>query len=464
MSNPATVIAGPGSASPSVSAISFVAASGGLAATTIPYGPEFERKVASLLVGHRNFSREVSGIVDAEIIADNLLRVIVDNTVAYVRKYKDLPDPKVLFIDLVAKDKRVSKTELPAYASLISDLINNQPTDVAYVRDKLTEFVRNQKILKVVLSTPDLLKSGKFDDFRSQITSAMSTGEASAISEYEFFEEATARRERRDAIKAGIIKRGVSTGITELNDCLYHKGWVRGGLSIILAPTKRGKTAFMAQCALRACLNDKVNVLYITLEVDEELLSDRLEAALTSTRMDSLLSRADDIEKAVNAIPATARGKFYVERRPTNSLSAAGVESIVTAYVNKGHNIDLLVIDYMGIMKIASDSRYEQLGYYSKELRRIAGTYDVALLTALQTNRDGFSKSTAGAEHTADSFLPSQDCDLMISINADETELRAGIRRLRFALARMEAPMQIKIEGDMEMMQIFQRVLSVDPI
>jgi replicative DNA helicase len=253
----------------------------------------------------------------------------------------------------------------------------------------------------------------------------------------------------------------VPTGFPDVDRHIKAGGWERRGFTIILAPTKRGKTAFMLQSAMMSSATYGQNWLYITLEVSEDGATDRLDAAATGINIDDLAARSADVAALVNGMAASPRrGDLWLMRRPGNSLTTAGLESIIERHIGQGRKLDAVVVDYMGIMKTRPEYRYEDLGHIAKELRRIADVHDVAMLSGYQTNRDGLAKQVSGAEHMGDSFTPAQDCDLMISINADEAELRAGVRRLHWVLARNEAQVTLKVQGDLAKARLIESVIG----
>jgi len=120
-------------------------------------------------------------------------------------------------------------------------------------------------------------------------------------------------------------------------------------------------------------------------------------------------------------------------------------------------------VDYVGILRIKPhDDRFVGLGNAGKELRRIAGKYNVAMISGAQTNRDGVGKQVSDMGVIGECFALVQDCDLLLSINANDAELAAGVRRIFFAASRNSAEVTIKVKGDLAKMQIIQEILAVE--
>ena len=433
-------------------------------ATPIPFGPDFEAKVMTMLITNTRFARLIAGELTEDHFLDQQNRVIAHHAIGYVNRYRSVPDPKVLVHDLVAHDRRVTAAEMPDYVRKIAEHVVRVVTDQRYVEDKLLEWAKNQALLQIMIDGPKLIAAGRSAEADRRWKKAMAIGEDTTTEAVEFFATATERRARREAVASGVIKRGVSTGFPDVDRQLRARGWERAAFSLVLAPTKRGKTMFMLQSALMSSAVYGNHNLVVSLEVSNDIATDRMDAALSGIPMDDLMDQAAAAEsyvKSVAAAPTT--GKLWLTRRPANTLTPAGLEGIIERHFDQGLRLDAVFVDYMGIMKTRSEYRYEDLGHISKELRRIAEVYDVAMISGYQTNRDGLAKQVSGAENMGDSFQPAQDCDLMLSLNADEAELRAGVRRITWALSRNEASCTIKVQSNMAVGRLIESIIGIVP-
>lgn len=429
---------------------------------TFDFTPDFESKVAALALRDDRFAREAATFLKPEYFVNAVERNLVAFSQGFVQRYNAAPEAVTLF-DLVRADKRVTPAEHPLYVDAISRLWGVDLKEREFIRERVVEFCRRQALLLAAVRMPDLLNKGKLDDIRDAFGKAFQIGEANQTQFYELFAEADKRRERRAEIASGSVITGVSTGFPEIDKLMYRRGWGRGELNIIMAPSKRGKTAFMMQTAVHSAVLSGTRALYITLEVDTEILSDRADACLTGTTLDQLVDQRDHVSRSVTGMGiAPATGKLYVERRPANTLTTNGVEAIIESYVNSGRPLDMVVVDYIGIMRLTpSDDRFIGLGNASKELRRIAAVHNVAMITGAQTNRDAVGKQLAAMDSIGESFAIVQDCDLLISLNANEAEMTKGVRRIFFAASRNQAEVTIKVQGDLAKMRMIESILEV---
>jgi replicative DNA helicase len=157
-------------------------------------------------------------------------------------------------------------------------------------------------------------------------------------------------------------------------------------------------------------------------------------------------------------------GALKVREFPSNSFSPADLSRVIQSYKAKSITFDLVVIDYLDIMRPNDrnrDSR-ENSRMIWIDSRAIAQREGFAMLSATQTNREGFMSDTAGMEHVADDINKMRTVDLGISINFTEEERRKGEARLYFAASRnQEAAFSVHVRQDLSRMKFVTDVLAV---
>ena len=177
--------------------------------------------------------------------------------------------------------------------------------------------------------------------------------------------------------------------------------------------------------------------------------------------MNDLIDQREAVSKDGRFATSGERGHLYVETRPSNSFTTNQIERLVESYFNSGRPIDILYVDYIGIIKLDDKDRYIGLGNAAKSLRAIAGKFNIAVVTGAQTNRDAVNKEVSDMASIGESFAIVQDCDLLISINGNQAELASGVRRIHWAASRNEAERTIQVVGDLEKMQLIQKVIGI---
>lgn len=206
------------------------------------------------------------------------------------------------------------------------------------------------------------------------------------------------------------------------------------------------------------------NVLYCTLEVSARIIAERLDAYISETAVKELDNRNHEVRTKIKSRGNSA-GKFLIHEFASGSMSPRTLRTLIEKYRNRGTIFDLVVVDYADIM--APDHRSDSPIENSKEiyvgLRAIGFEFDCAILTATQTNRDGYKAQTAKAEHVAEDFNKIRTADLVISINATEDERNSNQARLYFAASRnQESGFTVRIAQDIRKMQFIKDVMGVE--
>jgi len=210
----------------------------------------------------------------------------------------------------------------------------------------------------------------------------------------------------------------------------------KGGLSnkslnIALAGTGVGKSLFMCHVAASA-LNLGKNVLYITLEMSEERIAERIDANLLDVPIDQIEHMSKDMfSDAVNRLKTKTNGKLIVKEYPTGSANANHIRALLNELkLKKGFIPDIIMVDYLNIcasarMKMGgSVNSYAYIKAIAEELRGLAVEFDLPIVSATQTTRTGFNSSDPGLEDTSESFGLPATADLMFALVSTE-ELEA---------------------------------------
>ena len=214
-------------------------------------------------------------------------------------------------------------------------------------------------------------------------------------------------------------------------DLDYMNRITKGGvpsktLNIALAGTGVGKSLFMCHCA-SAYLAQGLNVLYITLEMAEERIAERIDANLLDVTMDDLHTMPKDLyDNKIDKIRQKTGGKLIVKEYPTASAHAGHFRALFNELaLKKSFKPDVVFIDYLNI---CASSRFKggNIGSYfyikaiAEELRGLAVEFNVPLFSATQTTRTGFMSTDIGLEDTAESFGLPATADFMFAIISND--------------------------------------------
>jgi archaellum biogenesis ATPase FlaH len=198
-------------------------------------------------------------------------------------------------------------------------------------------------------------------------------------------------------------------------------------LNIALAGTGVGKSLFMCHVSAGALVQGK-NVLYITMEMAEEKIAERIDANLLNVTVDDLMSMPkDSFDKRVARLREKTVGKLIIKEYPTASASATHFRSLLNELqLKKSFKPDLICIDYLNIccssrLKAGNNvNSYTYVKAIAEELRGLAVEFGVPIISATQTTRSGFTSSDPGLEDTSESFGLPATADLMFALISSE--------------------------------------------
>ena len=224
-------------------------------------------------------------------------------------------------------------------------------------------------------------------------------------------------------------------------DLDYFNKITKGGLpnktlNIALAGTGVGKSLFMCHVAA-AALTEGKNVLYITMEMAEERIAERIDANLLNIPIDQLEKLSKDMfSQKVSQLAKQTNGRLIIKEYPTGQAHSGHFRALLNELkLKKKFEPDIIFIDYLNI---CASSRMKGMGgainsytyvkAIAEELRGLAVEFDVPLISATQTTRSGYSNSDVGLEDTSESFGLPATADLMFAlVSTEELEQQGQI-------------------------------------
>lgn len=322
------------------------------------------------------------------------------------------------------------RDELTEVNELDEKSIDNQE----YYLDLVEEFAKEQAIKDAIINSIDHLKKKNFGAIEEEVRSAFSVNRNVDLGTDYFLEI----QERWDRLNNSSLEPKFRTPFESINEAL-EGGLAHKELAMVVAPPGVGKSLFLVNQAARSVL-DGHNVLYISLEMAEDRVAQRLDSIFTRIKQRELSERVDDIEERLALISKQweDRGRLVLKEFPTKRLSVTGLR----AYLNQLKNYedfvpDVLIIDYLELMRTDKDmAEYQAQERLAQELRGISSEYGILVWTATQTNREGKKVSIITDSELADSYGKIRVCDLVFSINQTEQEFDEGTARLYLMKSR----------------------------
>ena len=432
--------------------------------TIYDFDDTFQSKIAALCVRDTSFLQRTDGLVRPEYFENSAEGALVNISQRYYAKFKKAPDP-ITLIQLMGEDKKskiIREELMPFVKAKFSELNGNDISDRDFVVERVAEFARHQAVISAIEQSVTLLDKRDFTKIEKAIKEALNIGANMDADLYDYYGEIASRTSERKDRAAGVLPpTGISTGFPALDKFLYHKGWGKRELSVIMGGAKAGKSTALLEFGRAASMAGK-NVIYVTLEVAARIISERIDANIADTPMDLLGEHIMEVNRKIEAMRLKA-GRFDIMEFPTGSLTVADLRRLLDRQKAKGHKYDMVIVDYADLMapERYTDNSIENSKNIYVSLRGLAMQEDIALLTATQTNREGFKSSVAKAEHVSEDFNKIRIADIVISINRTEEERAVGQARLYFAASRNQAgQFTVRIKQDMERMRFISEIIG----
>jgi archaellum biogenesis ATPase FlaH len=382
-----------------------------------------EQKILAHLVNNESYARKVLPFVKPEYFSDSSHRVIYQTISAYVDRYNTIPSAEALTID-VDKIDGLSSDTFSKVVELLPNLKADKDTDIEWLLDQTEKYCQDRAVYNAIMESINIIDGKSKDKGKGSIPQILS--EALAISfdtsvGHDFLSDSDSRYDfyHRKEEKVEF-------------DLEYFNKITRGGiprktLNVALAGTGVGKTLFMCHTAA-ANLSSGYNVLYITMEMSEERIAERIDSNLLNVTTDELKTMPKDAyDKKIERVRNKCKGRLIIKEYPTSTAGSANFRHLLQELKLKRKFIpDIIYIDYLNIcsssrMKMGNSvNSYMYIKAIAEELRGLAVEYDVPIITATQTNRDGYNSSDVDLTNTSESFGLPATADLMFAIISTE--------------------------------------------
>lgn len=371
------------------------------------------------------FTRKALPFCKEDYFSNRSERILFREIDTFVNKYKNIPTKEALLIEL-GQRKDINEDEFKSIKELLLS-INEEKVDLQWLFDTTEKFCKDRAVHNAVLTGIKIL-----DKKDPRLTPEAIPGilaDALAVSfdnhiGHDYIEDATRRfdfyhtKEKKYEFDLSYMNRITKGGVPPKT------------LNIALAGTGVGKSLFMCHCA-SSFLTQGLNVLYITMEMSEERIAERIDANLLDVNMDDLHSMPRQIyDDKITKIRNKTAGKLIIKEYPTASAHAGHFRALLNELaLKKSFRPNVIFIDYLNIcsssrFKGGNISSYFFIKAIAEELRGLAVEFNVPIFSATQTTRTGFISTDIGLEDTSESFGLPATADFMFALISNE-ELEA---------------------------------------
>ena len=374
------------------------------------------------LIFNEDYARKVIPFIQPEYFEDRVEKIIFEETVKFIVKYGSSITVEALGIEIDNR-KDLTETENKEIVELFSKL-NDDPVDKQWILDTTEKWCRDRAIYIALMESIHIADGDNEKKNRDAIPSILS--EALSVSfdknighdyllNYEERYEYYHRKEDKIPFDLEFFNKITKGGLPNKT------------LNIALAGTGVGKSLFMCHCASSILLQGK-NVLYITLEMAEEKIAERIDANLLNVPIQQLTDLPRQMfENKVTGIAKKTQGTLIIKEYPTASAHSGHFKALLNELaLKKSFRPDIIFIDYLNICSSSRFKSGSNINSYTlvksiaEELRGLAVEFNVPIMSATQTTRSGFGSSDVSLTDTSESFGLPATADLMFALISTE--------------------------------------------
>lgn len=383
----------------------------------------FEQVIFSNLIFNEEYARKVIPFLKEEYFVDYTDKTLFKLIDSYSKKYNSFPSKEALVIDLTNKEG-INEDTFKKCKSTIETFDKDENTKLEWLLDKTETFCQEKAVYNAIMKSIEIIddRSGNLTkgSIPQILTDALGVSFDSHIG-HDFIDDSDSRFEFYHTKESRI-------GF----DLEYFNKITQGGLpkktlNIILAGTGVGKSLAMCHFAA-ANMVAGLNVLYITMEMAEERIAERIDANLLDVTLDDLkVIPKDSYEKKMERLKRKVKGKLVIKEYPTACAGSANFRHLLNELkIKKNFVPNVIYIDYLNICMSSRIRHGSNVNSYTlvkaiaEELRGLAVEHNVPIISATQTTRSGYSSSDVGLEDTSESFGLPATADFMFALTTSE--------------------------------------------
>jgi replicative DNA helicase len=382
-----------------------------------------EQAILSNLIHNEEYCRKVVPHLKKEYFADRKEAAIVMILLNFFEQYNKPASPEIVQIEL-SNLKGFTDKEIPEMQEYAKTLQADVATNQDWLIENSEKFCKDRAVYNAILDSIKIIEGRDKVHTQDAIPTILSEALGVCFDNHvghDYLQDAESRFDFYHRVEEKIAFD------LEMFNKITKGGLSKKTLNIALAGTGVGKSLFMCHVAAGVLMQGK-NVLYITMEMAEERIAERIDANLLNLTMDELKVVDKDIfDSRLAKIANKTKGTLIVKEYPTASAHAGHFRGLLEELkLKREFTPDIIMIDYLNIcassrMKQGANvNSYTYVKAIAEELRGLAVEYNVPILSATQTTRSGFTNSDPGLEDTSESFGLPATADFMFALVSNE--------------------------------------------
>lgn len=420
-----------------------------------------EQTILSGMIYNEDYVRKVLPFLKEDYFEDQNEKFLYTTIKGYIDKYNGVPTKTALQI-AIDESNGLNEERYKQVVGTLNDLSYDEKTDMDWLVNTTEKFCQDKAIYNAVRQSI-LVLDGKVKELdKGSIPQLLSDALGVSFDSnvgHDFLEN---YEERFDFYHR--VEEKLQFDLEYFNK-ITKGGLSKKSLSIALAGTGVGKTLFMTHCASAALMSGK-NVLYITMEMAEERIAERIDANLMKVTLDDLsLLDHTTYQKKVTKLKNITAGKLIIKEYPTGSASANHFRHLLNELrLKKNFAPDVIFIDYLNICTSArlkggaNVNSYTMIKSIAEELRGLAMEFNVPVMSATQTTRSGYGNSDVELTDTSESFGLPATADFMFALISTEELEKLGqlmVKQLKNRWGSTDHPKRFIIGIDRSKMMLF---------
>ena len=380
------------------------------------------------LLYNEEYTRKTLPFIQEEYFSQFSEKAVFQEIRKYFNKYSNIPSKEALIIELNERND-LTEEHFQTTTELLKDAEDRWSKEdkesLAWLLERSEKFCQDKALYNAITNSIGIFDETKKSNYTKDaiptiLSDALSVSFDTHIG-HDYLDNSDERfdfyRKKEEKIPFDL----------EYFNKITAGGLPRKTLNIALAGTGIGKSLFMCHMAAN-CLSDNKNVLYITLEMAEERIAERIDANLMNIPMDMLKDMPkESYQKKIGKLRDKIKGKLIVKEYPTATASVNNFRALMNELkIKKGFIPDILFMDYLNLCTSIRYKNNISAGSYfvvkaiAEELRGLAVEWNIPIVSATQLNRTGFMSSDVGLEDTSESFGLPATADLMFALISTE--------------------------------------------
>lgn len=419
-----------------------------------------EKLIFENMLSNTVYASKVFPHIRPEYFSEQKDKIIFEIIQSYHSQYGVMPDKQSLAVELSSR-RDVPQNVFDEAFGTVENLAEEPTKQVDWLVDKTEEYCKSRAISNAIMDSIKILddeKGGKdAGSIPFLLSSALAvTFDTSVGLAYDMSIDALYQYYHTEEAK-------IPFGL-EMLDKVTRGGLRKKTLTIFMAGTGGGKTIMMCHLASRKMMEGK-NVLYISMEMSEEMITQRVDANLMNINISEIETMGyDEYSNRKKDVLRISLGRLIVKSYPTASASANHFRALLDELkIKQGFVPDIVMIDYLNIcassrLKSSESGSHQYPKAIAEEIRSLAVEYDFACVSATQMNRSGYSTSDPDLTHTSESMGLPVTADMFFALSQPEASENSDtifITQLKNRFGDINSPRRFTVGLDRSKMKFY---------